>query len=186
MLSTSADVSTIVSAPRDWTAAPEWFAKLQADAWKEFESATGSGSDRRTLEILFHQESHARFLPDRFRMERVGSQFLRGRSFGNPAGRLIFVNERLVSCEIFDRQLLERGVLFPPLERALEEHPEFLRDHFMAQPVRLGSRKFAALHKALYGPGRSFLSRIMSRLRNRSKFFTLSEATASRFFPTLW
>jgi Fe-S cluster assembly protein SufD len=148
MFSTSADVSTIVSAPRDWTAAPEWFAKLQADAWKEFESEP---APVRTDE-LWRFSSIKNLALDSYQPASEWSEwdpeFLRGRSFRNPAGRLVFVNERLVSCEIFDHQLQDRGVLFLSLERALEEHPEFLRDHFMAQPARLGSRKFAALHKA--------------------------------------
>jgi len=148
MLSTSADVSTIVSAPRDWTTAPEWFAKLQADAWKEFESEPVPA---RTDE-LWRFSSIKNLVLDSYQPASEWSewdpQFLSGRTFGDPAGRLIFANERLISCEIFDRQLLDRGVLFLPLERALEEHPELLREHFMAQPVRLGSRKFAALHKA--------------------------------------
>jgi Fe-S cluster assembly protein SufD len=148
MFSTSADVSTIVSAPRDWTAAPEWFAKLQADAWKEFESEP---APVRTDE-LWRFSSIKNLALDSYQPASEWSewdpQFLSGRSFGNPAGRLVFVNERLISCEIFDHQLLDRGVLFLSLEKALEEHPEFLRDHFMAQPARLGSRKFAALHKA--------------------------------------
>src|ERR1700756_1446059 len=148
MLSTSADVSTIVSAPRDWTTAPEWFAKIQADAWKEFESEPVPA---RTDE-LWRFSSIKNLVLDSYQPASEWSewdpQFLSGRTFGDPAGRLVFVNERPISCEVFDRQLLDRGVLFLPLERALEEHPELLREHFMAQPVRLGSRKFAALHKA--------------------------------------
>jgi Fe-S cluster assembly protein SufD len=148
MLSTSADVSTIVSAPRDWTVAPEWFARLQADAWKEFESEP---YPVRTDE-LWRFSSIKNLALDSYQpaLERNGwdAQYLGGRTFAQSAGRLIFVNERLVSCEIFDQQLLDRGVVFLPLERALEEYPELLREHFMAQPVRLGSRKFAALHKA--------------------------------------
>jgi Fe-S cluster assembly protein SufD len=148
MLSTTADVSTIVSAPRDWAAAPEWFAKLQADARKEFESEPFPA---RTDE-LWRFSSIKNLELDSYQPASEWSEWdprlLNGRAFARPSGRLIFVNERLISCEIFDRQLLDRGVLFLPLERALEEHPDLLREHFMAQPVRLGSRKFAALHKA--------------------------------------
>jgi Fe-S cluster assembly protein SufD len=34
------------------------------------------------------------------------------------------------------------------LEQALKERPDLLEAHFMTQPARLGSKKFAALHKA--------------------------------------
>jgi len=70
------------------------------------------------------------------------------RGFPEPAGRMVFVNDQLVSCELLDDSLTDRGVLFLPLEQALELRPDLLQSHFMAQPARLGSKKFAALHKA--------------------------------------
>jgi len=89
MLGTSADVSTIVSAPRDWTAAPEWFTKLQTDAWKEFESEPDPArtdelwrfSSIKNLALDFYQPASE--------WSEWDSQYLRGRSFGNPAGRLV-------------------------------------------------------------------------------------------------
>jgi Fe-S cluster assembly protein SufD len=44
-------------------------------------------------------------------------------------------------------------VIFTTLAEALERHSGLLREHFMAQPARLGSAKFAALHKALVRAG---------------------------------
>lgn len=70
------------------------------------------------------------------------------RAFPEPAGRIIFVNDQLVSCELLDDSLNERGVVFLPLEQALKVRPDLLEAHFMTQPARLGSKKFAALHKA--------------------------------------
>ncbi len=40
-----------------------------------------------------------------------------------------------------------------PLERALLEHEDLFRKHFMAQPAALGSAKFAALHQAFVNSG---------------------------------
>jgi Fe-S cluster assembly protein SufD len=70
------------------------------------------------------------------------------RGFPEPSGRIVFVNDQLVSCELLDDSLSDRGVLFLPLEQALKVRPDLLQAHFMAQSVRLGSKKFAALHKA--------------------------------------
>ena len=70
------------------------------------------------------------------------------RGFPEPAGRIVFVNDQLVSCELLDDSLSDRGVLFLPLEQALKIRPDLLQAHFMNQPARLGSKKFAALHKA--------------------------------------
>jgi Fe-S cluster assembly protein SufD len=69
------------------------------------------------------------------------------RGFSEPAGRMVFVNDHLVSCELLDDSLSDRGVLFLPFEQALKLRPDLLEAHFMAQPARLGSKKFAALHK---------------------------------------
>jgi Fe-S cluster assembly protein SufD len=70
------------------------------------------------------------------------------RGFPEPAGRMVFVNDQLVSCELLDDSLSDRGVLFLPFEQALKLRPDLLQAHFMAQPARLGSKKFATLHKA--------------------------------------
>lgn len=75
------------------------------------------------------------------------------RGFPEPAGRMVFVNDQLVSCELRDDSLSDRGVLFLPLEQALKLRPDLLQEHFMAQPARLGSKKFAALHKASVSAG---------------------------------
>src|SRR5258708_8058976 len=99
MLSTSADVSTIVSAPRDWTAAPEWFTKLQADAWKEFESEP---LPARTDE-LWRFSSIKNLVLNSYQPASEWSewdaQFLTGPTFADPTRRLIFFNQPLHSCQ---------------------------------------------------------------------------------------
>jgi Fe-S cluster assembly protein SufD len=44
-------------------------------------------------------------------------------------------------------------VIFTSLSEALEKHSDRLREHFMAQSARLGSAKFAALHKSFVQAG---------------------------------
>jgi Fe-S cluster assembly protein SufD len=70
------------------------------------------------------------------------------RGFPEPAGRIVFVNDQLISFQLLDDSLTEKGVVFLPFEQALISRPDLLQAHFMAQPARLGSKKFAALHKA--------------------------------------
>lgn len=50
-------------------------------------------------------------------------------------------------------ELAAKGVVVTTLARALRSHPDLLREHFMAQPQKLGSEKFAALHTAFVGDG---------------------------------
>jgi Fe-S cluster assembly protein SufD len=66
---------------------------------------------------------------------------------------LVFANNRLCSAAEPDPELAARGVVITSLTDALRKHPDILRAHFMAQPQRLGSAKFAALHTAFVGDG---------------------------------
>jgi Fe-S cluster assembly protein SufD len=65
-----------------------------------------------------------------------------------PAAALSFVNGRPSGAISISADLAARGVVVSTLSAALSRHPELLREHFMAQPQKLGSAKFAALHEA--------------------------------------
>ncbi len=61
------------------------------------------------------------------------------------AARLIFGNDTLVHREAAN---LPAGVIVQPLAEAAHENEALFREYFMAQPVELGSHKYAQLHKA--------------------------------------
>ncbi len=75
------------------------------------------------------------------------------REFPKPAGRIIFANDSFVSAKLMNPALECAGVIFTSLSEALEKHSDLLREHFMAQSARLGSAKFAALHKSFVQAG---------------------------------
>ena len=66
---------------------------------------------------------------------------------------LTFVNGRLAARNPLSAALASRGVIVSTLSEAAERHPELFRQHFMAQPQKLGSAKFAALHEAFIADG---------------------------------
>src|SRR5205085_2526744 len=51
------------------------------------------------------------------------------------SGRLIFANDQLLERDALPESLRRAGVIFQPLERALIEHEDLVRKHFMAQPA---------------------------------------------------
>lgn len=77
----------------------------------------------------------------------------RSRGLDKVAARLVFADDQLIERDALPDQLRERGVIFQPLERAIIEHADLFRKHFMAQPATLGSAKFSALHEALVTSG---------------------------------
>jgi Fe-S cluster assembly protein SufD len=69
---------------------------------------------------------------------------------GETAARLVFGNDTLVHRET---AALPAGVVVQPLAEAAREHEALFREYFMAQPVELGSHKYAQLHKARLSGG---------------------------------
>jgi Fe-S cluster assembly protein SufD len=69
------------------------------------------------------------------------------------AAALSFGDGRLAGSSPLSPELAAKGVVVSTLAQALSRHPELLREHFMAQPQKLGSAKFAALHEAFVEDG---------------------------------
>jgi Fe-S cluster assembly protein SufD len=70
-----------------------------------------------------------------------------------PAAVLAFDNGRLSERTPPSADLASRGLVVTTLSDALSCHPDLLKGHFMAQPQKLGSAKFAALHEAFLADG---------------------------------
>ncbi len=78
---------------------------------------------------------------------------LPGMDFGLPgATTLRFLNNRFVAGSLAP-ELAAQGVVVTTLTTAAAQHPELLKRHFMAQPQKLGSEKFASLHTAFLFDG---------------------------------
>lgn len=146
------ELSSILSGARR-PSATDWFRELQTQAWDDFEAEP---LPERTNE-LWRFSSVKNLSLDGYvvapEFSGDASGLTRVREFGNPAGRIIFANETVLASQLLDPALKRAGVIFTTLSQALEEHSDLLREHFMTQPARLGSAKFAALHKALVQAG---------------------------------
>jgi Fe-S cluster assembly protein SufD len=69
------------------------------------------------------------------------------------AATLSFAGGVLAASSAVSDDLARKGVIVTTLSEAMERHPALLREHFMAQPQKLGSAKFAALHEAFVQDG---------------------------------
>lgn len=86
--------------------------------------------------------------------EDVGAEVLtRSNELAETAGKLVFAGDQLLQWQPLSQELKAKGVIWMPLCQAIVEHEELLRKHFMAQPIKLGSEKFSALHGALCSSG---------------------------------
>ena len=124
---------------------PEWFSKDQNEAWELFQSLP---QPKRTDEPWRFANLKAIDLSDfhvAVPVQDVASLITRSSALTNLAAKLIFANEVLIYN---DQVGLPAGVLLLPLEEAAKNHEELFRKSFMTSNVRLGSKKFATLHRA--------------------------------------
>ena len=138
---------------------PQWWLDLKKENWKRFQELPAP--HRKDENWRFASLGGLDLDPYRFDdgapdQSAAGNFIERSNQVRQRAGRLVFANDRLVDHEKISAELAEKGVVWMPIEQAVREHEELLRRHFMAQPIKLGSEKFSALHGAFCSAG-SFL-----------------------------
>jgi Fe-S cluster assembly protein SufD len=142
---------SILSGPVELRGFPDWFRDQQHAAWNQFESLPQPTrkdqawrfSNVGLLDLAPFKSSPPLSDDDRKNILKYS------RGLDAYAGRMIFANDQLVERDVVSEDLKKRGVIFQPLERAIVEHADVFRKYFMSTEAKLGSAKFAALHKAL-------------------------------------
>jgi Fe-S cluster assembly protein SufD len=129
---------------------PDWFTQQREQGWRDFSALPNPTrkdqawrfSNIGALDLSGFEHECA--VSDEQRAEIID----RSVALKAEAGRLVFADDHLLERDVIPESLRRAGVIFQPLERALIEHEELVRKHFMTQPAALGSAKFAALHRA--------------------------------------
>jgi len=174
--------STILSGAHQ-SFGPDWFRELQARAWEEFEAEPSPARNNE----LWRFSSVKNLALDEYvtagDYSADPAPLIGSREFPNSAGRIVFANERLITAELLDPALERAGVLFTTLQEALERDPDRLREHFMAQSARLGSVKFAALHKSAVQAGTFLLVPHGVEIHRPFEVFHLVQGHQAAIFP---
>ena len=145
----------ILSGPIELRDLPDWFRDQQHAAWEKFESIprpTRKDQPWRFSNVDLLDLAPFKFSPALSDDDRA-NVLKYSRGLDQFAARVIFAGDQLIERNVVSDDLKKRGVIFQPLERAMIEHADLFRKHFMSQPAVLGSAKFAALHKALVSNG---------------------------------
>jgi len=128
----------------------DWFRQLQFEGWESYQSLPmpqRTDEEWRFASIKSIDISgYTRPLP--VSEEDQAELIARSSGLEKVAGRMIFANDQLLKREVLSEDLKKKGVIWEPIEKAMADHEEIFRKHFMTQDVVLGSKKFAALHKA--------------------------------------
>ena len=134
---------------------PAWFSDQQQAAWTQFQSLpmpvrTDQAWRFSNVGVL-DLAPYATAQP----LSAADAREVLERSSGldKTSGRLVFADDYFLERDVLPEKLRKAGVIFQPLERAMIEHEDLFRRHFMSQPATLGSAKFAALHEAFVRSG---------------------------------
>ena len=136
-----------VAAPSAW---PAWFQAEQSAALAEYQK----------LPVPVRKDEPWRFANlkaldlsafiDASPVASEGRLINASTGLAETAAKLVLGNNALLHREA---AALPKGVILETLESAATNHAELFKKYFMAQPVELGSRKYAALHKARVSGG---------------------------------
>jgi Fe-S cluster assembly protein SufD len=134
---------------------PSWLNDQRASAWTQFQSLPMPA--RTDQAWRFSSIAALDLAPYKMGqpLSAADAPALVERSVGieNNSGRLVFADDHFLQRDVLPETLRKAGVIFQPLERAIVEHEDLFRKHFMSQPATLGSAKFAALHEAFVRSG---------------------------------
>ena len=130
----------------------DWFRQLHFEGWESFQklpmpARTDEAWRFATIKAL-DISPYARPQPVSDAVQNQLIERSHARGLRECAGRMIFANDTLLAREIFSDALRSKGLIWEPIEKAAVAHEEIFRRHIMTQEIVLGSKKFAALHKA--------------------------------------
>jgi Fe-S cluster assembly protein SufD len=133
----------------------DWFRQLRFEGWETYEKlpmpARGDEAWRFATIKALDVSSYKR--AGKVSAEKRAELIERSAGLDANSGRMVFANDELIDERALAEPLRSAGVIHAPIERAVMEHGELFRRHFMTQEVVLGSKKFAALHKACVRSG---------------------------------
>jgi Fe-S cluster assembly protein SufD len=162
---------------------PEWFVASRQRGWEDFQKLPAPAAKDEKWRF-----SNVRALAlDAFRypgaVTDAAALTARSTGLGEPAARFVFGNNRLLSATAPAADLVAAGLVIMTLEEAATKHADLVQKHFMAQEAKLGSAKYAALHRS--GPVNGVFIRFPKNLEVAQpiEIFHWVEGENSAVFP---
>ena len=158
---------------------PAWFVAEQSTALAEYEnSPTPSRKDEswrfanlKALDLSAFVEAQP--------VASEGRLINASTGLAETSAKLVLGNNTLLHRE----SSLPAGIIFETLETAASKHADLFKKYFMAQPVELGSRKYAALHKARLAGGAFLFVPANTSVQLPIEIFQWVEGANASVFP---
>lgn len=124
---------------------PSWFHADQQIAWESFRDMPAPARTDEPWRFANLKATDLSPFHEAGSVRDAAALVSRSKGWESVSGKLIFGNDELLHAESAG---LPAGVLLLPLDQAARDHADLIRTHFMTAEPRLGSRKFAGLHRA--------------------------------------
>ena len=162
---------------------PEWFVASRQRGWEDFQKLPAPAAKDEKWRF-----SNVRALAlEAFRYPGAvtdpAALTARSTGLGESAARFVFGNNRLLSATAPAADLIAAGLVIMTLEEAATKHADLVQKHFMAHEAKLGSAKYAALHRS--GPVNGVFVRVPKSLEVAQpiEIFHWVEGENSAVFP---
>jgi Fe-S cluster assembly protein SufD len=162
---------------------PEWFVASRQRGWEDFQKLPDPAAKDEKWRF-----SNVRALAlEAFRypgaVTDAAALTTRSTGLGESAARFVFGNNRLLSATAPAADLVKAGLVIMTLEEAATKHADLVQKYFMAQEAKLGSAKYAALHRS--GPVNGVFVRVPKNLEVAQpiEIFHWVEGENSAVFP---
>lgn len=134
---------------------PSWLAERRAAGLEQFKNlAMPSARDEEWRFASVGRLSIDDFAPVEAPAAETRSRLTdRSELVSKRAGRSVYVDDSTASFEGISEELAAQGVIYLPIEKAVEQHPELMEKYFLNESTDLGSKKFFGLHAATVKAG---------------------------------
>ena len=141
---------------------PEWFVASRQRGWADFEKLPAPAP--KDEKWRFSKVKALALDSFRYPAAVADAAALVGRStgLGEYAASFVFGNNRLLAATAPAAELVKAGLVVMTLEEAASKHADLVEKHFMAHEAKLGSAKYAALHRS--GPVNGVFIRVPENL----------------------
>ena len=164
------------AAPSAW---PAWFQAEQSAALAEYEKLPVPVRKDESWRFANLKALDLSAFVDANPVASEGRLINASTGLAETSAKLVLGNNTLLHRE----SSLPEGVIFETLETAASKHADLFKKYFMAQPVELGSRKYAALHKARLAGGAFLFVPANTSVQLPIEIFQWVEGANASVFP---
>lgn len=158
---------------------PAWFVAEQSAALAEYENSPTPTRKDESWRFANLKALDLSAFVDAQPVASEGRLINASTGLAESAAKLVLGNNTLLHRE----SSLPEGVIFETLETAASKHADLFKKYFMAQPVELGSHKYAALHKARLAGGAFLFVPANTSVQLPIEIFQWVEGANASVFP---